>query len=151
MCNDCNYIDLLKESGLGLTGNRLAVLEEIGRSSGPVSANELLEELQKTGNVNKVTVYRILDLLVEYGLVEKISSGDRSFRYGLGPNANHQPHPHFFCKLCGRMECIELAETGMDLEKAKLRLKGKIDSVQVRFDGVCGDCLLRKQLEGENE
>jgi Fur family ferric uptake transcriptional regulator len=103
MCHRCDYEFLLADSGLGLTLNRLHVLQTIGEESHPLSAQEIIEKLNKTREVNRVTVYRILELLVEHKLVERISAGDRSVRYGLAPNANHQPHSHFYCIECGEM------------------------------------------------
>ena len=82
MCHRCDYEGLLKHSGLGHTVNRLRVLEIIGNRSHPPSAQEIFDELNKSHEVNRVTVYRILELFVEKRLVERISAGDRSFRYG---------------------------------------------------------------------
>ena len=90
MCDKCDYSGLLEKSGLGHTSNRLRVLEIIGNSRHPLSAQEVIEKLNNGREINRVTVYRILDILVEKKLVERISAGDRSFRYGLAPNANQR-------------------------------------------------------------
>ena len=116
MCHRCDYEGLLEHSGLGHTVNRLRVLEIIGNRSHPLSAQEIVEELNETQEVNRVTVYRILELLVEKRLVERISAGDRSFRYGLAPNANHQPHSHFYCLECGEMECLGPDQINLDTQ-----------------------------------
>ena len=92
-------------------------------------------------DVNRVTVYRILDLLVGNRLVERISAGDRSFRYGLAPNANHQPHSHFYCVECGEMECLRPEHISLDTEPLeRSSFPGLIERVEVRFDGICEDC-----------
>ena len=82
MCNQCDYVYLIEQSGLGQTPNRLRVLEIIGNSPHPISAQEIIAALNQSRDVNRVTVYRILDLLVGNKLIERISSGDRSFRFG---------------------------------------------------------------------
>ena len=64
MCNQCDYVNLIEHSGLGKTPNRLRVLEIIGNSPHPVSAQEIIAALNQNRDVNRVTVYRILDLLV---------------------------------------------------------------------------------------
>ena len=140
MCHQCDYELLLKDSGLARTLNRLRVLEIIGEGSHPLSAQEIIEKLNKTREVNRVTVYRILELLVENKLVERISAGDRSFRYGLAPNANHQPHPHFYCVECGEMECLNPEQVNFDTQSLKRSFLGLIERVEVRFDGICQDC-----------
>ena len=78
MCHHCDYSGLLEESGLGHTTNRHRVLEVIGNNSSPLSAQQIFDTLNRTDNINRVTVYRILDLLVAKGLVDRISGGGRS-------------------------------------------------------------------------
>jgi Fur family ferric uptake transcriptional regulator len=140
MCHRCDYELLLEDSGLGRTINRLRVLEIIGEESHPLSAQEIIEQLNKTQEVNRVTVYRILELLVDNKLVERISAGDRSFRYGLAPNANHQPHSHFYCVECGEMECLSPEQINLDTQPLKRSFLGLIERVEVRFDGICEGC-----------
>ena len=140
MCKQCDYFDLLETSGLGHTPNRLSVLQIIGNSPHPLSAQEIIEHSSRVQHVNRVTVYRILDRLVEKKLVERISAGDRSFRYGLAPNANHRPHSHFFCLECGEMECLSPDYITLDMESLERSFLGLIERVEVRFDGICEDC-----------
>jgi Fur family ferric uptake transcriptional regulator len=140
MCHQCDYELLLEDSGLGRTTNRLRVLEIIGEWSHPLSAQEIIEELNRTQEANRVTVYRILELLVDNKLVERISAGDRSFRYGLAPNANHKPHSHFYCVECGEMECLSPEQVNLDTQTLKRSFLGLIERVEVRFDGICEDC-----------
>ncbi|MBU0988142.1 MAG: transcriptional repressor [Proteobacteria bacterium] len=140
MCDKCDYMNLLEAGGLGHTPNRLQVLKIIGDSHYPLSAQEILEKIQQTQNVNRVTVYRILDLLVAKKLIERISAGDRSFRYGLAPNANHLPHSHFYCKECGIMECLQPECIRLNVKALEGTFSGLIERVEVRFDGVCKSC-----------
>ena len=93
MCTRCDYERLLSTAELDPTDNRLRVLEVVGNNSYPLSAADIYTTLERTCRINRVTVYRILDLLVEKGLVERISTGGRAFYYGMAPNENHHPHP----------------------------------------------------------
>ena len=86
MCQHCDYSNFLEASGLGHTPNRQGVLEVIGNNSSPLSAQQIFDTLSRTDNINRVTVYRILELLVDKGLVDRINGGGRSFVYGLAPN-----------------------------------------------------------------
>ena len=141
MCHHCDYSNLLAESGLGYTQNRHRVLEVIGINSCPLSAQQIFDILCRTDNINRVTVYRILDLLVGKGLVDRISSGSRSFLYGLAPNENHPAHPHFYCKSCGNLECLNPQSLSVDLLPMQRNFPGLIENVEVRVDGVCKNCL----------
>ena len=143
MCYHCDYAGLLEESGLGFTLNRHHILEVIGNNSSPLSARQIFDILSRTNDINRVTVYRILDLLVEKALVDRIRGGGRSFLYGLAPNENHPAHPHFYCKSCGNLECLTPQSLSVDLQPMQRTFPGVIENVAVRVDGVCKNCLNR--------
>ena len=141
MCHQCDYTKLLEESGLEPTPKRLQLLEVIGNNNSPLSARQIFETLKRTHNINRVTVYRILDRLVQIGLVDRISGGGRSFVYGLAPNDNHPAHPHFFCKSCGNLECLNPQSLHVNMEPMQRTFPGSIENIEVRIDGVCKNCL----------
>jgi Fur family transcriptional regulator, ferric uptake regulator len=141
MCNQCNYESLLTEAKLDPTENRRRVLEVVGNNCFPLSAGDIYQTLERTGSINRVTVYRILDLLVDHGLVERISTGGRAFCYGMAPNENHRPHAHFYCTRCGRMDCLSPESLTIDIDALLKTFPGRIDKVEVRVDGICKDCL----------
>jgi Fur family transcriptional regulator, ferric uptake regulator len=140
MCHLCDYRELLSEAGLEPTGHRLQVLKVIGDNTHPLSAQEIFDIIRRNRGINRVTVYRILQTLVDKGLVSRISGG-RAFYYGLAPNARHAPHPHFFCLRCGRMDCLWPESIGLRLEAFRRVFPGKIENVEVRVDGICKECL----------
>jgi len=141
MCYRCDYPSLLRGGGVNCTPHRLRVLEIIGDSGSPLSAEEIFETLSRSQGVNRVTVYRILDLLVEKRLVERISSGDRSFRYGLAPNGNHPRHAHFYCTECGNIECLRPGSLRLSMQSFERTFPGLIKKAEVRLDGICNNCL----------
>jgi Fur family ferric uptake transcriptional regulator len=141
MCHQCDYSELLKARDLGVTRNRLGVLEIIGSHNFPLSAGEIYKILGKRFSINRVTVYRILDLLAESGLVQRLSGSGRSFVYGLAPNDYHPAHPHFYCKSCGHMECLKPQSLHVDTQPMRRNFPGLIENVEVRVDGVCQTCL----------
>ncbi|MEW6265492.1 MAG: Fur family transcriptional regulator [Thermodesulfobacteriota bacterium] len=141
MCQECDYVELLSKGGLESTPNRLTILKIVGGSARPLTAREVLKALRRLRDINRVTVYRILELLVEKRLLDRISAGDRSFRYGLAPNDLHQPHPHFYCTRCGQMECLNPQILGFDVEPLRRDFPGSIEKIQIRLDGLCRDCL----------
>lgn len=145
MCYRCDYMSLLRKGGLDYTAHRLTVLEIIGNSSSPLTAQAIFETMSRTQGVNRVTVYRILDLLVKRELVDRITGGDRSFYYGLAPNANHPPHAHFHCKGCGSIECLNPEGLQLDMGFVERTFPGWIEKAEVRLDGLCKNCLKREK------
>ena len=143
MCRHCNYEELLIAAKVEATPNRLRVLEIIGGNGFPLSAGDIYKTLARSSTINRVTVYRILDLLVDCGVVERISTGGRAFYYGLAPNAHHEPHPHFYCKRCGQMDCLNPDSLAVETEPFWKTFAGQIHKVEVRVDGICKNCLKR--------
>jgi Fur family ferric uptake transcriptional regulator len=144
MCHQCNYESLLEASGLKATEKRLRVLEVVGNNTFPLSVGDIHVTLTRTKAVDRVTVYRILNLLVEHGLVERLSTGGRSFHYGLAPNDHHSPHPHFYCKNCGQMDCLTPESLNIETGSLRKTFPGQIDKIEVRVDGICKNCLKQK-------
>lgn len=140
MCSKCNYSEMLQETGIKATTNRVKLLEAIGNHRAPVSANGIHRSLKKALSINRVTVYRILDLLVEAGLIDRLSSGGPSFFYGLAPNEHHQPHAHFYCKECRAMNCLDPESLELMTDSLNMKAFGHIDKIEVRLDGVCKKC-----------
>lgn len=143
MCNRCDYRQLLTSGGLAPTANRLRVLELIGANSAPLSAQDIFTTLNRKAGINRVTVYRILDLLASGGLVERLRGGGRSLVYGLAPNPNHPAHAHFHCKACGGLRCLQPGSLKVDLRSVARSCAGEIQGVEIRVDGICRDCLKR--------
>ena len=141
MCHRCNYEALLNAAGLEPTPNRLGVLTVVGENGYPLSAGDIYRTLERSGTINRVTVYRILDLLVELGLVDRISTGGRAFYYGMAPNQHHAPHPHFYCTRCGQMDCLAPDSLNVDAAALRKTFPGRIDKVEVRIDGICKNCM----------
>ena len=144
MCHQCNYEELLSVADLEATANRMRVLEVVGNNRFPLSAGDIYKILERSSTINRVTVYRILDLLVESGVVERISTGGRAFYYGLAPNDYHKSHPHFYCKKCGQMDCLSPESLTVDTEPLWKTYPGRIDKVEVRIDGICNNCEKRQ-------
>ena len=140
MCHQCNYEELLSEADLKVTPNRVRVLEVVGNNRFPLSASDIYKILERNGAIDRVTVYRILDLLVENDVVERISTGGRAFYYGLAPNDNHKPHAHFYCKNCGQMDCLNPEIVMVDTKPLWKYYPGQIEKVEVRVDGLCKNC-----------
>jgi Fur family ferric uptake transcriptional regulator len=141
MCKRCNYAEMLEGHGVDLTPLREAVLRSIGDESRPLTVAEIKAAVRHQVSINKVTLYRILDLLVDRGLVKRLWARDRALRYGIGETRHHPDHPHFVCSRCGVMECLEPDMLPMGIKKFQTKGKRIIKHVDVRFEGICERCL----------
>jgi Fe2+ or Zn2+ uptake regulation protein len=132
---------LLAGAGLEDTDHRRAVLQAVAEAEGPVTAAEVGRAVGVGRRLNRVTLYRILDLLAGRGLVRRHSGPDRVFRYcrpGFG--ASEGAHCHAYCEQCGTCRCVELPE-GWRPPSGKLEADGfEVDHVELRLEGVCPAC-----------
>lgn len=131
----------LRAAGLSATPHRLwvlALLEQAGRA---LSAPEILERAQSEQAMNKVTLYRILDLLAEKGLVAKSLGHDRSALYCLGERHTKTAHGHFHCSGCGRALCLEIGAPALDLAALRAALPMRLDEISLNLFGRCPACL----------
>ncbi len=145
MCQFCNYENILRSVGLDVTVNRVHVLEAIGSNNYPLTAMDVFNIVDRTQPINRVTVYRILDVLVEKKVLERLNVGSRAAYYGLAPNEHHAPHPHFYCTHCGQMDCLNSESININTEKLRKTFAGEIKKIEVRVDGICKNCLKQQE------
>ncbi len=129
--------EILERGGLAATEKRLLVVRALTEAAGPATPQELLTTLG--AQLNRVTLYRILDLLVAHNVATRHNAGERAFRYCL--HSGHDNHAHFTCIRCGHTECLDSREFGTDLGALLSHLPMRVDSAEIRFGGVCQGCL----------
>lgn len=112
----------------------MSIFKESGTA---LSVVELVEQLKK--EMNKTTVYRILDRLEQDGTIHSFTGSNGLKWYAKCSNCSRQhhedTHPHFECRDCGKVECLEV---DMSIPKLKNR---HIDTANVLLTGQCADCL----------
>jgi len=128
---------LLESASLKKTLPRRKILEEMLNSSKPRTADEIITLLGKNCP-NRVTVYRILENLAEYGLVHRAYIERRSQYYELADKCSeHQCHPHFTCTDCGKTSCLPEVSLPM---AANPPAGFVIEHQQVQLAGLCPKC-----------
>jgi Fur family ferric uptake transcriptional regulator len=93
----------LREHGLPVTGQRLAIAEVVIGSADHLSAEEVAQGLEAHGEkAGTATVYRTLDLLVKSGLVVERDFGEGFRRFEAARDVPH--HEHLLCTECGAVQ-----------------------------------------------
>lgn len=128
----------LESAGLHATDRRVRVLRAVAETPGPSSAAEVLESVRAASGINRVTVYRILDLLVEHHVLHRLDIGETPRRFCLCED-DENGHPHFHCMRCDRRLCLR---HGPDiLNPGALEALGlDIRHVDIRLEGFCPAC-----------
>ena len=131
---------VLSQAGLKRGASRERVIELLATKPCALSAVEIEDELRASGRpTGRASVYRVLDLLVEHGLVERLEVGDGQARFERShPDGEH--HHHLVCDRCGRLVAFD--DPGLERAIGRLseRLGVRIDSHDVLLRGACQRC-----------
>jgi Fur family ferric uptake transcriptional regulator len=127
---------IIQDAGLRPTSNRLVVLELLLKSDNPLSHQELLSALSSKHEFDRVTLYRVLDWLVDHDIVHKVAGDNRAWRFQLNStNASHR-HAHFECTDCGKIYCLD----DISPRTPKLPKDFRAESIELNIKGRCGQC-----------
>ncbi len=128
------------EAGGKRSDVRRAVVEKLGAQPCAVSAQDLEELLSDDGRkVGRATVYRVLEQLLEAGLVERLDLGKAGTRYEPHRHGSGHHH-HVVCDNCG--EVIPFADPGLEraIDKVVSKLDFAVSGHDVVLHGDCGRC-----------
>ncbi len=130
----------LAEKGMKITPQRMAILEAIYELNNHPTAENIIEFIRKTyPNVAIGTVYKVLETLVENGLIKKVTT-DRDFMRYDGVLDNHH---HLYCSTCDLIEDYHDAELDELLKKyfeAKNIPGFKIEEFVLQIKGTFNKC-----------
>ena len=139
------FENLLREKGLKVTTQRLAVLTVLSQKPDSHLTAEEIYDLVKLENpeIGLATVYRTIQLLLELKIIDRIHLDDGYVRYELGhvfEDEDGHHHHHLICVKCGRVSSFQ----GDLLEEFEKRMEGQtgfqIQDHDVKLYGYCADC-----------
>jgi Fur family transcriptional regulator, ferric uptake regulator len=98
----------IRATGARATPARVAVLRLLEGAERALSHHDIETALADAG-FDRVTLYRVLDWLVESGLALRTTDAQRVFRFSAAAAGapEHTGHAHFRCDGCGKMFCLE--------------------------------------------
>ena len=127
----------VRAAGQRPTRARLQILQALLDLAQPVSHNEIQEYIAThwAQTMDRVTLYRGLDWLVQHQLTHRITADDRVWRFSA-INPEHPAHPHFHCLRCGQVLCLPDSQ----LPEPKLPADYRVEEVEMVVNGVCPHC-----------
>ncbi len=137
--------DALRERGLRITPQRVAILGALRRLANHPSAEEVFRAVRSDfPSLSLTTVYRTLETLAERGEVALVHLGRERARF----DHRTDPHHHATCTSCGRLEDVDLAESSIEPGIAIPLFGGRRPRGNVVvFYGVCTPCNERASHE----
>ncbi len=134
-----NPANLLRESGLHVTAQRLAVLRAVSRRP-HCTADEVVEDARaEIGSISRQAVYDALGVLSEKGLIRRIQPAGSPARYEDRVRDNHH---HVICRTCGKMADVDGAVVKTRCAAAAADSGYTIDKAEVIYWGICPKCLV---------
>lgn len=128
---------LLREHGVQVTAQRLAVLTAVAARS-HVTADDIATVVRdEIGFISRQAVYDALGVLVDKGLIRRIQPAGSPARYEGRVGDNHH---HLICRACGRMVDIDCAVGFAPCLTPEDDAGYEIDEAEVIYWGRCPDC-----------
>lgn len=139
--NDKDFIATLRDHGLQVTYQRLAIYQALYNTKEHPSAEVIYQHVKKRfPMISLGTVYKTLERFYEVGLIEKVSPITEVARY----DANLGAHHHLVCLQC---HLIQDADTPIIDQKIVPQEKSGFQVLrqQVILQGYCPEC--RRNIE----
>jgi Fur family peroxide stress response transcriptional regulator len=127
---------VFRENGLPLTVQRKVILEALLDREDHPTTDQIYETVKDNlPGLSKATVYRVLDTLVQVGMVQKVFHTDAVARFDPMVSRHH----HAICRLCGELIDLE-PEAVPDIPFPKMQSGFEITDYSINFTGVCSGC-----------
>ncbi len=129
--------DLLRQRGIQVTAQRLAVLRAV-EGQPHITADGVAENVRtEIGAISRQSVYDALAMLTAEGLVRRIQPAGSSARFEARVGDNHH---HVICRTCGRTADVNCAVGSAPCLTAADDCGFEIDEAEVIYWGRCPDC-----------
>ena len=133
-----DYEGLLRQHGLQVTAQRLAVLRSVSErphSTADDISNTVRAEI---GAISRQAVYDALAALTDKGVLRRIQPAGSSARYEDRVGDNHH---HLICRACGRMVDVDCAIGDAPCLTAADSSDYEVDEAEITYWGRCPECV----------
>jgi Fe2+ or Zn2+ uptake regulation protein len=124
----------LKVHGIKPSHHRMRVYQYLTLHRNHPNVEMIYQELvDEIPTLSRTTLYNILSLFLEKGIVQLLTITENEMRY----DADTSWHGHFRCHRCGKIYDIPVRDDAIDLEA----LVGfEVEESQIYFRGLCPNC-----------
>jgi len=132
----------LRDAGLKLTPQRLAILELLAGNRSHPTANTVFQALRpRFPTMSQTTVYNTLDTLATLGLIHELGTvGDDAVHY----DADVEPHVNVICNQCGKIVDLVESDVVPSLDSIATQSGYDVRGARIVYYGLCPTCR-RKQ------
>lgn len=126
----------LREAGLQVTAQRLAVLRAVHQHPHALADDVVNAVRSEIGAISRQAVYDALNLMYNKGLIHRIQPAGATARYEIRTNNHH----HLVCRKCGAMRDTECGTGKSPCLLPKHNHGYTIDEAEVIYWGICPAC-----------
>lgn len=127
---------MIRREGGRATDNRVRVLALLLGEKQAVTHREIEARFPKE-QLDRVTLYRVLQWLTEHGLIHKITSDDHVWRFHVNHDLYRHRHAHFKCTRCAKVVCLEDVSAN---QRPSLPAGYRFQTVELTVKGLCAQC-----------
>jgi Fur family ferric uptake transcriptional regulator len=129
---------MIRQMGLKVTQQRLAILESLSAGRAHVTAQEVFETVNvRYPEIGFATVYRFLRKMAEQNMVTEVRMGGLPARYELTPRRHHD---HLTCIQCGQIVEFENQVIETLQEQVARAHNFRLTHHVLELYGVCPQC-----------
>jgi Fur family transcriptional regulator, zinc uptake regulator len=132
------------EMGIKWTALRERVFLHVTANHKPVSAYDLIESLAQDGKrLAPVSVYRILDVLQEAGIVHRLESRNAFYACMTA----HEAGREMVTFICGKCDCVteaEAPEAFRAISEVSKAARFQARTAMIEVSGICAGCSERR-------
>lgn len=128
---------LIRKEGGRATEGRVRILALLLAEEQAITHREIEERLPGQ-QPDRVTLYRVLQWLADRGLIHKITSDDRVWRFHVNHFDYSRQHAHFKCTKCAKVVCLENLPSGRPMV---LPMGYQFQTIELTVKGLCAQCV----------
>jgi Fe2+ or Zn2+ uptake regulation protein len=130
-------VDLCRDRGIPLTHQRRVIFESLVDRKDHPTADQIYDAVrEQLPQISRMTVYRVLDLFVELGVISKVCHPGVAIRFDPTTEAHH----HLICVRCCKLYDLENAGTYEVNLPDTGKLGFEVRDYAIQFRGVCKEC-----------
>jgi len=134
--NSFDVSEALRESGLQVTAQRLAVYRAV-QTTPHALADDICQTVRaELGVISRQAVYDALNAMSEHGIIRRIQPAGSAARYEHRVDNHH----HLTCRNCGNVVDVDCAIGEAPCLVAEQDHGYQIDEAEVTYWGVCPEC-----------
>ncbi len=129
--------EVIRRTGDRVTPGRVLALAVLLAEQRAITHHEIGERLVGKLQLDRVTLYRVLEWLSEKGLAHKVASDDRVWRFRANIDVRSHHHAHFKCTRCTKVVCLDGLNAGHDWP---LPTGYRFQEAELTVKGLCAEC-----------